>query len=148
MTTTYRELRLANLDDAIGFSREQGSAVAPQQVRHNLSLAVHAGGEVAGYALFAEENGHHVVELALTDDAAAQGLCKPLADTALRKMQCAGYGTVRVRSLNEGEADRLWEAANWLERIPCWGAAEDDTLAPKAQADEADAPAAEPAQTS
>lgn len=124
MTTTYREIRLANLDDALGFTREQGSGVAPEHVIHNLSLAVHIDGEVAGYALCVEEAGHHVVELSLTDDAVSRGLGKPLADTALRKMQCAGYGTARVRSLNEGETDRLWEAANWLERIPCWGADE------------------------
>ena len=142
MSTIYREIRLSDLDAALSFAKERGSGFAPEQVRHPLSLAVHAQGEVAGYALCADEDGHHVVELALTDDAVAQGLGKRLADTALRKMQCAGLGTARVRSLNDGEADRLWEATNWLDRVPCWGSDQDE--APIEVAEDR-APAAEPA---
>ncbi|XAM01690.1 hypothetical protein OT109_09875 [Phycisphaeraceae bacterium D3-23] len=119
MDATYREIRLDDVDDALAFVQSRGSAAERAQVRHRLSLAVNHNGETVGYGLcLGDARGRFVMELALNDDAEAAGLGQPLADTVLRKMQSAGIGTARVRSLNEGGAEHLWHVTNWLDHVP------------------------------
>lgn len=119
MPVRYREIRIRELDDAVAFAGERGSSATAGQVHHRLSLLAYEDEATVGCALCVEDAaGLFTLELCLTDDAAMQGLGKPLADTALRKVQSAGVGTARIVSLNESEGDRLWEAAGWLSRLP------------------------------
>lgn len=137
MEATYRELRLDDLDDALAFVHERGSTTERGRLRHRLSLSVRVDGETVGYGLcLGEDRGRFVVELALNDAAAQAGLGQPLADTVLGKMQSAGVGTARVRSLNADGAERLWQATNWLDRIPSSAADEPVEAEAAAQADE------------
>lgn len=120
MTTTYREVRLGDVEDALAFAKEHGSTAEPGQLRHTYSLGVKTDDQPAGYALTLEpQPGQFVVELVLTDTAVERGLGQPMADAVLRKLSAAGIDTARLRFLNDGETDRLWQATNWLDRVPC-----------------------------
>ncbi|MEM9415510.1 MAG: hypothetical protein AAGA29_08550 [Planctomycetota bacterium] len=138
MDTTYREIRLDDVDDALAFVQSHGSSAQRPQIRHRLSLAVRCDGETVGYGLcLGDARGRFVLELALNEAAQAAGLGQPLADTVLRKMQSAGIGTARVRSLNEGGAEHLWQVTNWLDHVPSTGSdaltERDDTAGVPAQ---------------
>ncbi len=154
MPVRYREIRAGELDDAVAFAGERGSSVTPERVRHALSLLAYDGDAAVGCALcVADDGGLVTIELGLTDEAVQQGLGKTLADTALRKVQSAGVGTARIVSLNDGEADRLWQAAGWLNRLPetgraCTGDESDtpgDTRADAATSEPEPVEAAQPA---
>lgn len=115
---TFREIRVGELEKAVGFAGEHGCAVEAKQVRHPLSLDVRADEKTVAVALCVEETpGQYTVRLAMDDGLDDADLPRLAADTILRKMQAVGIGTARVGAVENETTDRLWSQTNWLDRI-------------------------------
>ena len=119
MSVTYREIRIGELGDALAFAKGLGVQVERAEVCHELSLTVREDDETVGCAFCVGDGaGRYHVELALNEQAVQLALGKPIADTILRKMQAQGVGATRLHLSNQDASDRLWDASNWLDRIP------------------------------
>lgn len=118
MDYQYREIRKADIPEALAFAKAQGIDIAEYDLRHNLSLLVKAEGEVVGAALCVESDpGHHRVHLSATAAEGSEDLARQLADRALRKLQADGIGATRLTG-SEADAEAvLWQQTNWLDRI-------------------------------
>lgn len=118
MDYQYREIRKANIPDALAFAKAQGVDVAEDELRHNLSLLVKAEGEIVAAALCVEsEPGHHRVHLSAIAADGSEDLAHQLADRALRKLQADGIGATRLTGSEAQAEAALWQQTNWLDRI-------------------------------
>ena len=118
MGNQFREIRKADIPDALAFAKAQGLAVTEDELRHNLSLLVKAEGDIIAAALCVEtEPGHHQVHLAVNSGEGSDALSQELADRALRKLQADGIGAARISGSEQQAEAALWQQTNWLERI-------------------------------
>lgn len=114
MSIQISEVRHEELEAALAFAREGGSAVEAGQVWPRLSLLARDGAAIVGVALCVVVPGDGaVVELVVSgglDPTHGRGL----VDKALLKLRAEGLHTCRIHTHGPDGAADFWAAANWL----------------------------------
>lgn len=117
MDYQFSEIRKSARDKMLGFAREQGCHVDPEQLRHHLSLSAWCEGELAAAALCVERNpaqfAIEIISLDKTDDA----LVAELVDRCLRKMQAQRIMSARIGGPSPASTKAVWDHAGWLDKI-------------------------------
>ena len=118
MPIKFCEIRISELQETIAFAHGLGSTAEQSQVQHQLSLAAREDGQTQAVALCLKDKfGRFSVELSIGEPPVHADLLRQLTDGVLRKVQSAGIGITRVRSLIQGQETLLWSQTNWLNNI-------------------------------
>ncbi len=114
----FKEVRKGERGAIIAFAAEHGCTIAPETLRHHLSLAIESGGTLVAAALSTEQgSGQVIVQIVVGEASLDEMLLTELADRCLRKVQAQAITSARMQSEPKTPTETIWTRANWLDRI-------------------------------
>lgn len=118
MSYRFYEVRKGECERVVAFASEHNCQIAPETLRHHLSLVVEAESQTVAAALCVErELGQLVIEIISANSEPDQALLTELADRCLRKVQAEAITSTRLHSTTEQPTDMIWSQTNWLDRV-------------------------------
>lgn len=118
MSYRFHEIRKGECGQAIAFAAGHGSKVSAGHLRHHLSLAVEAEGQMVAVALSVENQPNHfVIEIIVGEGITDEALLTELADRCLRKVQAQAIASVRLHSPTAAPTQTIWTQSSWLDKV-------------------------------